>query len=127
MSDWSPEKAQKRKERRHQRKQRFLQMLGGKCAHCGSVENLEFDHIDPNNKQFKITKFIDLSDNNLLLEVGKCQLLCDKCHQKKTFENQEYGEVSDHGTIWRYKKYKCRCPLCQEAMNNYNRKTNSKS
>lgn len=30
----------------HNKRYKLIQQLGGKCAICGSTENLEFDHID---------------------------------------------------------------------------------
>jgi hypothetical protein len=64
---------------------------------------------------------IDSPEQRLLDELKKCQLLCATCHKKKTLEKQEFGIESSHGTIWRYKKYKCRCDKCREAMSQYNR------
>lgn len=119
MSEWSQAKSKARAQRRKSRKLRFIELLGGKCENCNSTEELQFDHLNPNEKQFIIGKFIDKSDINLLDEVNKCQLLCKKCHHQKTLEKQEYGKLSDHGTIWRYKKYKCRCDLCTKAMSDY--------
>jgi 5-methylcytosine-specific restriction endonuclease McrA len=119
MSAWTPEKSLARKERRKSRKLRLLELLGGKCERCGSTENLEFDHLKPSQKKFIISKFIDRADSNLLDEVNKCQLLCKTCHHEKTLEKQEYGKLSAHGTIWRYKKYKCRCKKCTKAMKDY--------
>jgi hypothetical protein len=37
------------------RRKRLIEMLGGKCARCGSAESLEFDHIDPSTKKFTIS------------------------------------------------------------------------
>ena len=119
MSQWTPEKSKARKERRKSRKLRFIELLGGKCERCGAKENLEFDHLQPRQKNFIISKFIDRADINLLDEVNKCQLLCKKCHHEKTLEKKEYGKASSHGTIWRYKKYQCRCGKCKMAMKNY--------
>jgi 5-methylcytosine-specific restriction endonuclease McrA len=107
--------------RRKKRRQKFYDLLGGTCAVCGSNKNLHFDHIDPSTKNFRISIKIDAPEPMLLDELGKCQLLCDKCHKKKTLDNDEFGERSSHGTIWRYKKYKCRCDECRQAMKNYNR------
>jgi len=126
MSSWSIEKSKARKERRKSRKLRFIEMLGGKCERCGSIENLEFDHLKPTQKKFIISKFIDRADVNLLDEVNKCQLLCKQCHHLKTLEKREYGKMSAHGTLWRYKKYKCRCRKCVNAMRDYYAKYKSK-
>jgi hypothetical protein len=48
--------------------------------------------------------------------------LCDECHRDKTREKAEHGQPkARHGTIWYYKKYKCRCDKCREAMSEYNK------
>lgn len=89
-SPWTPEKARTRAERRKARRAKFWQLLGGKCAECGSTQDLEFDHLDPTQKEITISKNIDRNDVSLLEEVQKCQLLCKKCHHAKTLRRQEY-------------------------------------
>lgn len=120
MSTWTAEEAHKRWKRRLAKRKRLKELLGGKCAKCGSKQNLEFDHLSPEDKEFKISKYIDLSDDNLVLEVKKCQLLCKKCHHQKTLDKQEYNPVAPHGTILRYKRDKCRCNKCKQAMIDFN-------
>ena len=72
-------------------RQYFFDYLGGKCECCGTTENLEFDHIDPNNKKFCISAYIPDTPPGypytelVLEEVDKCQLLCKSCHKKKTY------------------------------------------
>lgn len=108
--------------RRQARRQRFIEMLGGKCESCEATENLQFDHLDPREKSFSISKRIDAPEDVLLAEVGKCRLLCPSCHRNKTKEKGEHGQpTARHGTIWMYKKYKCRCEKCRAAMSEYNR------
>lgn len=68
----------------HLRKKELIQKLGGKCAECGSIENLEFDHIDPENKKFNISRLLNRSKQATDDELQKCQLLCHNCHQEKT-------------------------------------------
>jgi hypothetical protein len=109
------------KRRRQQRREQFKQLLGGRCINCGRTSNLQFDHKDPSKKEFRISIMIDSPEQRLLDELKKCQLLCADCHKKKTLEKQEFGIESSHGTIWRYKKYKCRCDKCRQAMSEYNR------
>ena len=55
--------------------------LGGKCVKCGATERLEFDHIDPKNKSFEITRGLLMGDREKFQEeLDKCQLLCYDCH-----------------------------------------------
>lgn len=69
----------------HKRRNELIQKLGGKCVVCGSTENLEFDHIDATTKEYNISeKLLSYSINSLLPELEKCQLLCHKCHSRKS-------------------------------------------
>ncbi len=112
--------------RREERRQKFKELLGGKCDSCAAEDGLQFDHKNPKKKEFRISLHIDAPDNVLEKEVKKCRLLCDTCHKEKTLNKQEYGKESKHGTIWRYKKHKCRCKKCKDAMSKYNRKRRKK-
>jgi 5-methylcytosine-specific restriction endonuclease McrA len=38
--------------RYYERRAAAIEKLGGKCSYCGSIEGLEFDHIDPDDKLF---------------------------------------------------------------------------
>jgi 5-methylcytosine-specific restriction endonuclease McrA len=87
---------------RSNRKMFLIDILGGKCIKCGSIDNLEFDHIYPNTKSFTITHKLTRKIDILIDEIKKCQLLCYSCHKKKTaidiskifrgrkFNNNEY-------------------------------------
>lgn len=58
--------------------------LGGKCAWCGIAENLEFDHIDDSKKEHNVGNAVRNTREVFWNEVGKCQLLCVSCHNKRT-------------------------------------------
>lgn len=109
--------------RRHMRRQKFLELLGGMCERCGSKKNLHFDHKNPARKEFRIADRLDAPEKVLKKEVRKCRLLCEKCHRDKTLEKSEHGQnKSRHGTLHRYKHFKCRCKKCRQAMSEYNKK-----
>lgn len=56
----------------------------GPCVICGSMEQLELDHINPEDK---ITHVVwSLSEGKRNLELSKCQVLCRTCHKRKTSE-----------------------------------------
>lgn len=113
------------KQRRKNRRQKFIDLLGGKCVSCGSTENLQFDHQNAKKKTFDINSIKDGKESIILKELKKCVLLCPSCHLNKTKDNKEHinkdKKPARHGTLWMYKKYKCRCPKCQKAMSLYNK------
>jgi hypothetical protein len=67
--------------RKQKLKEEAKKKLGGKCIWCGTTENLEFDHIDPAQKQFTISAF-PYSAELWWKEVEKCRLLCKSCHKR---------------------------------------------
>lgn len=111
------------RQRRLNRRNKYIEMLGGKCVSCGSTEDLQFDHINPKRKEFDLNKIKDTNEKTIIKELKKCVLLCPQCHLIKTKHNQEHVNKdkapSTHGKIWHYKKYKCRCDKCRKAMSDY--------
>lgn len=99
------------------RKSFFLE--GMKCAKCKSDGTLEFDHRDPKNKWKH--SFWSYKKETILRELKKCQLLCKKCHMKKTDADYKRSGHSLAG----YKKG-CRCVICKNkkriAMYNYRKR-----
>lgn len=78
--------------RRHRLfKQKCLDYKGGSCEHCGYNKfygALEFHHIDPNEKDFTISKAKGLRfDEKITTELDKCVLLCSNCHK------EEHGRI----------------------------------
>lgn len=95
---------------------RLIRLLGGKCAVCGGTENLEFDHVDPADKAFAITQRVKWSDETVLPELAKCQLLCQAHHKVKTI-----AAVSvEHGGGLSGRK-NCKCDPCKARKAEYMR------
>lgn len=113
-------------QRRKTNLKRALTYLGGHCAQCDTIEHLEFDHIDPATKLFCISQKLSKRWVLLVVEVDKCQLLCEDCHFKKTIaQNIEFGEIEKpipHGTTNGYRHFGCRCQKCRDAHREYARK-----
>lgn len=109
--------------RRKARRAKFIEMLGGKCSSCGSKEDLQFDHVSPKKKEFDLNSIKDGNEGTIEKELKKCVLLCPSCHLAKTKANKEHvnkdKKPARHGTLWMYKKYKCRCIKCRKAMSLY--------
>lgn len=98
--------------------------LGGVCIKCGADADLELDHVDPNNKVFTISTFVDhVSDLVLKSEIVKCQLMCKSCHRIKSIRERGHVPLSEqvHGTPSMYRHGRCRCLTCKEANNKRHR------
>ena len=76
---------EKQQARGRERKLKLIELLGGRCSMCGYERNhaaLEFHHIDPRHKVFQLDtrSLANLQWAQILVEAGKCQLLCSNCH-----------------------------------------------
>lgn len=106
------------KRRYYRRKQWAIDFLGGLCANCGADEDLEFDHVDPETKDFTITERIHGTPTHRLeVELAKCQLLCSECHKEKTYLEDREGYAT-HGTRSKYSAG-CRCGECRQSNAEY--------
>ena len=71
--------------RYYKRRAHYISALGGECAKCGSLDPLEFDHIDREDKEYEIGKILATgSKKKVEAEMAKCQLLCTPCHKEKS-------------------------------------------
>jgi 5-methylcytosine-specific restriction endonuclease McrA len=93
-----------------ERRKQGVQLLGGECSNCKSTENLEFDHVNPEQKWTH--RFWSYAWERIEKELAKCQLLCEDCHRAKT--KAWYVENVGHG-LNLYKRYGCRCEICRAA------------
>src|SRR5688500_7164871 len=71
--------------RYHRRRNNFIDSRGGKCESCGRSSGLEIDHVIPDDKSFSIGQVLSSgSEEKVLAELAKCQVLCTDCHKNKT-------------------------------------------
>ena len=113
--------------KRTKKREKYVSALGGKCAKCGAVGNLDFDHIDAKTKEFPINEIWTRSETIIELEIAKCQLLCHGCHNTKTLTEQSKQEIKGknvHGTLSAFEY--CKCNLCHEARKTWNRENQRK-
>lgn len=114
--------------RYHRLRNHYIEFLGASCIQCSSQDNLEFDHVNPLSKSFDISKLLNYSQDLVLAEVKKCQLLCKDCHTTKGILNRDYGgghnKILDpsHGTWAMYTNSKCRCSMCRKWRSDYRKK-----
>ncbi len=72
-------------------KARAVDYLGGMCLDCefkGHPIAYDFDHKDPNQKEFKISGKYILLWRYLRKELDKCELRCCRCHRIKHYKEQ---------------------------------------
>lgn len=105
------------RDRMVRRRTQAIKQLGGKCVNCGSIENLEFDHVnqdpDPRTRRGRGSIWT-FSEERFQAELAKCQLLCRDCHKQKTL-----NEISaPHGGGLSGKK-NCTCTLCRNKKAEY--------
>jgi hypothetical protein len=87
MQSYNEGRAEYKRKRYAERRILALTTLGGKCARCGSLENLEVDHIDSTKKEKDLmTQLYCYALEKFMAELLKCQILCHDCHLQKTRE-----------------------------------------
>ena len=98
------------------RRRKSVEFLGGQCKNCKVVTNLQFDHVEPKDKNFNISSAIakHMKWELLVKELIKCQLLCKDCHKEK---NWSVSGKAQHGSFNMYTVYKCRCDKCRTNWN----------
>lgn len=69
----------------HKAKRKLRKALGGKCVKCTTTLKLEFDCIQPQGHwHHKIGLTWRISFYRQQAAINNLQLLCEKCHLKKT-------------------------------------------
>lgn len=74
------------------RKEKAIDMFGGKCSCCGydkCIAALDFHHIDPTEKNERVT--FSLKWEKVEQELKKCALLCANCHRELHYKWSENG------------------------------------
>lgn len=74
--------AQREYQRNWKAKRRAEWFKDKQCAKCGSTADLELDHIEPTRKVSH--NIWSWSEERMLTELAKCQVLCVNCHKRKT-------------------------------------------
>jgi 5-methylcytosine-specific restriction endonuclease McrA len=93
------------------RRNREAFFAGKCCAKCGSTRNLELDHKDP---AVKVTHLVwAWGEKRRKAELAKCQILCSRCHKRKT-AGERRARAQEHGAS-AYRSGRCRCGICRKA------------
>lgn len=111
---YTPEVAEYLKLRYRAKMDEAIAFLGGKCVECGSVDQLEIDHIDRSTKTATVSKLWSMRRDTMLEELTKCQLLCGGCHQNKTSSELTVGHGGGLTGV-----RNCYCELCKPLKARY--------
>lgn len=105
--------------RRYQeRRTRALGIFGGKCAICGSTDDLQIDHTNRGDKIYDLGKLLSSAPwSRIARELKSCQALCRTCHQLKTVKELS----NEHGGGLTGRR-NCYCDLCKPLKAEYNRR-----
>ncbi len=71
------------RERYHRLRTKYIILLGGKCSNCGSIENLEFDHIDKTTKEIEIGFLLNYSQDRIKKELKNVNFFVMAAIKKK--------------------------------------------
>jgi hypothetical protein len=63
---------------------RAVEYKGGKCENCGGEFHpsvFDFHHVNPQEKEFRISQLMRYTWEKQKVELDKCVLLCANCHR----------------------------------------------
>jgi hypothetical protein len=124
-------------ERYKQQRQALILLLGGKCCKCGSGDGLIFDHKDPSQKSFSISRYWGKKKFQIVMEeLMKCQLLCGTCNDTKTRQDlsviakakaiEKHGpDGFRHGTQYGWMVKHCQCQVCYQEKRRWHNTRNA--
>lgn len=81
----------------------------GPCVDCGLLDPdvMTFDHIVPLNKEFQFSRScLNKPVEEVMREIGKCELRCHNCHHRRTVAQLRTGEVRPGMQLARGKKFR---------------------
>jgi predicted HNH restriction endonuclease len=67
-----------------ERKKKLVELFGNKCSMCKESFPpccYDFHHLNPSEKETKISQLIHLSSDKLAVEIKKCIMVCSNCHR----------------------------------------------
>lgn len=67
---------------------KYKSLLG--CAECGEnrPDCLDFDHQDPTEKSYTISRMLNYNRRRIMEEIKKCVVLCANCHRIRTAQQK---------------------------------------
>jgi hypothetical protein len=87
----------RQRNKRFDKKIKYVKIAGGHCEKCGYNKcygALHFHHKNPKDKKFEITGAIwnrcKVTEEEIIEEIKKCNLLCANCHSELHWLNNEH-------------------------------------
>lgn len=80
--------------RRKELKIKAIEYKGGKCEICNynsCIAALDFHHVDPSQKEFRISNGNTYNWEKIKKELDKCELLCANCHRQVHYNFEKNG------------------------------------
>ena len=77
-----------------------VKVLKGSCADCGlpceqwNVVMFAFDHLDPTQKSFALSKARGHTYKEIDAEIAKCDLVCHNCHAFRTWIERHHDGIA---------------------------------
>lgn len=82
------------------RKQKLIEIFGGKCYSCGynkSSAALDFHHREPTQKTRTVSHLLAVNQAwawpEVLIEASKCDLVCSNCHRECTYPGHSLSQI----------------------------------
>lgn len=108
-------------------KRKAIEYLGGKCLNCGydkDMAALDFHHLDPNKKEYEMSRLMQKPWNTIIKELDKCIILCSNCH-RDTHHKNNTSKLKGHSerSKAKYRKllvdaFQRKCSVCGEVYYN---------
>lgn len=51
---------------------------------------MQFDHLNPQEKKYEISKMSCYSVKTIMAEIEKCDVVCANCHSERTYMRKHY-------------------------------------
>jgi len=103
------------------KKIKAIEILGGKCQHCGdeNVFHLTYHHMNPEEKEFNMSSIRQGRWSKIEKELNKCILLCYNCHNEiHKLNNNENSRFNENKRLFLEFKNIDSCKKC--GYNKYN-------
>ena len=68
------------------------------CKYSKCKQALEFHHINPSEKEFRVSEMGTITEDKVIKELEKCMLVCANCHREIHYGY--YPQYIDNSFVW---------------------------